>query len=60
MSIFNTNIQNNKDNTKNANEPFWYYKDKYSYNRTGKEIIDSNYEPLLKLNELKKSINKYT
>ena len=56
LSIFNTNIQNSKDNTKNANEPFWYYKDKYSYNRTGKEIIDSNYEPLLKLNELKKSI----
>ena len=59
LSIFNTNIQNSKDNNKNANEPFWYYKDKYSYNKTDKgfnnnDNIDT--EPLIKINELKKLI----
>ena len=54
LSIFNTSIQNGKDNSKDINEPFWYYKDKTlnTYNK-----VDSGCESLLKLNELKKLIN---
>ena len=54
LSIFNTSMQNGKDNSKDINEPFWYYKDKTlnTYNK-----VDSGCESLLKLNELKKLIN---
>ena len=59
LSIFNTTILNSKDN-KEANEPFWYYKDKF--NKTDKgfnSFLDNenDLEPLLKLNELKKLIH---
>ena len=61
LSMFNTHNQNTKDSNKDINEPFWYYKDKYKYNKYDKEFnsfVDKDYsfEPLLKLNELKKSI----
>ena len=53
LSIFNTSIQNCKDNSKDINEPFWYYKDKYFISNNK---FDSGCESLLKLNELKKLI----
>ena len=61
LSMLNTHIQKSNDINKDINEPFWYYKDKYTYNKHDKEFnsfIDKDYafEPLLKLNELKKSI----
>jgi hypothetical protein len=61
LSIFNTSIQNSKGH-KDINEPFWYYsKDKNIYNKKDKEINSSLYknsecEPLIKINELKKLI----
>ena len=61
LSIFNTSIHNSKDN-KDINEPFWYFnKDKNMYNKKDKEINshlynDTECEPLLKINELKKLI----
>ena len=60
LLIFNTTIQNNKDNNKETNEPFWYYKDKYNKTDKGFNYILNNeneIEPLIKLNELKKLIN---
>ena len=59
LSIFNTTILNSKDN-KEANEPFWYYNDKF--NKTDKDFNsfldnENELEPLLKLNELKKLIH---
>ena len=59
LSIFNTTILNNKDNNKETNEPFWYYKDKYNKTDKGFNFLLNNeneIEPLLKLNELKKMI----
>ena len=61
LSIFNTSIHNKKDH-KDINEPFWYFnKDKNMYNKKDKEINsylynDTECEPLLKINELKKLI----
>ena len=61
LSIFNTSINNKKDH-KDINEPFWYFnKDKNMYNKKDKEINsylynDTECEPLLKINELKKLI----
>ena len=61
LSIFNTSIHNSKDH-KDINEPFWYFnKDKNMYNKKDKEINshlynDTECEPLLKINELKKLI----
>ena len=61
LSIFNTSIHNKKD-YKDINEPFWYFnKDKNMYNKKDKEINsylynDTECEPLLKINELKKLI----
>ena len=62
LSVFNTTIQNNKDNNKETNEPFWYYREKYSYNKADKWFNfllnnENEIEPLIKINDLKKLIN---
>ena len=53
LSILNNSIQTCKDNNKDINEPFWYYKDKYFITNNK---VDSGCESLLKINELKKLI----